>query len=70
MAMNPAMRAVKYLSFGVRGRGTIVFDGYGIRHGWCQWPLNFDPVWIVHCPFFQQVPARTPEGEPDRENEG
>jgi hypothetical protein len=25
------------------------FDPRGVARGWCEWPLNFDPIWIIAC---------------------
>lgn len=27
---------------------------YGIKNGWCNWPLDFDPVWI-ECSYHQEI---------------
>lgn len=27
----------------------VVGDEYGIRSGWFQYPLNFDPCWLNKC---------------------
>lgn len=27
-------------------------DRYGVRSGWCFWPLNFDPTWVGACQGF------------------
>ncbi len=24
----------------------LKFDPHGVKHGWCTWPINFDPVWV------------------------
>ena len=26
----------------------------GVKNGWAIWPLNFDPVWIDECKFFEE----------------
>ena len=28
----------------------LSFDPNGINNGWCNWPINFDPIW-VDCRF-------------------
>lgn len=28
------------------------FAMHGIRQGWADWPLNFDPVWLKACDGF------------------
>lgn len=27
---------------------------HGVRHGWCNWPFDFDPIWIDDCLFFSR----------------
>jgi len=27
---------------------------HGLRSGWANWPINFDPVWINNCGQFQK----------------
>lgn len=22
---------------------------HGVKNGWCNWPLNFDPIWVTDC---------------------
>jgi hypothetical protein len=24
----------------------IIFDKHGIEQGWCNWPFDFDPIWV------------------------
>jgi len=31
---------------------VVEVDEYGVRNGWCLWPLNFDPIWILECDSF------------------
>lgn len=34
--------------------GAVVSrDPVGVRGGWCFWPLNFDPLWILECSGFK-----------------
>ena len=28
----------------------------GVRRGWFNWPLNFDPVWLVTCDSWTDEP--------------
>lgn len=39
----------------VEGAGIINVRGsaYGIKKGWFQWPLNFDPSWLEFCDGFE-----------------
>jgi hypothetical protein len=32
----------------------VVGHERGIRGGWFNWPINFDPVWLVRCDGFAQ----------------
>jgi hypothetical protein len=32
----------------------VEMNPHGIKNGWCHWPLNFDPVWIDKCAFYQE----------------
>jgi len=25
----------------------IEFNHHGVNNGWCDWPFNFDPVWVT-----------------------
>ena len=27
----------------------IVLNPHGVKNGWCDWPLQFDPIWIESC---------------------
>lgn len=31
----------------VAGKEAIQFNPHGIANGWCNYPVNFDPVWIT-----------------------
>ena len=35
----------------------------GVRHGWCCWPILFDPVWVEKCPYYTEKPKKQKEGE-------
>ena len=41
------------LPVGLLGEGAsklnIKGHSYGIRHGWFNWPFNFDPTWLESC---------------------
>jgi len=36
------------LTFTNKETGDLMlkFDSYGVRKGWCKWPVNFDPIWV------------------------
>lgn len=33
--------------------GSFVFNEHGFEKGWCNFPVNFDPVWIKECGGFE-----------------
>ena len=33
------------------GDSLIKLNEHGVRNGWADWPLNFDPIWVESCPF-------------------
>lgn len=33
----------------------IVLNPHGVRNGWCDWPLQFDPIWIESCVGYTEV---------------
>ena len=30
----------------------IKMDAHGVARGWCNWPYDFDPVWLIQCQGF------------------
>lgn len=34
----------------------IRLDARGVRHGWANWPFNFDPVWVEACEGYEEKP--------------
>ena len=49
-------------AFGSVGRGPglnvrrlgVTADSHGVRMGWFNWPLNFDPIWLETCDGFEK----------------
>ena len=33
----------------------IVGNPHGIKKGWFNWPINFDPVWLENCEGFEPI---------------
>ena len=33
----------------VNSEVKIVLDPHGVKHGWANWPYNFDPIWVTSC---------------------
>lgn len=34
---------------------NLKLNSHGMRNGWAFWPINFDPVWVEHCNFYEEV---------------
>jgi hypothetical protein len=32
---------------------NVTANPHGIRHGWFNWPFNFDPTWLESCDGFE-----------------
>ena len=39
---------------------NIKANPHGIKKGWFNFPLNFDPVWLENCDGFQKIEGRNP----------
>lgn len=37
-----------------KGIKTPTLDGYGVRMGWCYFPMLFDPTWVGPCEGFSE----------------
>ena len=33
-------------------KAVVGCSSWGVQKGWCNWPLNFDPIWIESCDSF------------------
>jgi len=31
----------------------VELDQHGVERGWCNFPFNFDPVWVISCSAFK-----------------
>jgi hypothetical protein len=36
------------------GEPAVKLNEHGVKNGWADWPLNFDPVWVEDCKFFEE----------------
>lgn len=36
------------------GIRLVDLDPYGMKNGWCAWPVNFDPIWVKSCQLFEK----------------
>jgi len=34
--------------------GAVVANQHGVDNGWFNWPMNFDPVWLEKCSFYEE----------------
>lgn len=32
----------------------IELDAHGVKHGWANWPWNFDPTWVRKCNGYEE----------------
>lgn len=32
---------------------AVDLDEHGVRKGWAAWPMDFDPIWVKSCIFFE-----------------
>lgn len=32
----------------------VKLSPHGVKNGWANWPLDFDPVWVEFCPFYDE----------------
>lgn len=37
-----------------KGIKKPVLDAYGVKRGWCFFPMLFDPVWVGECKGFSE----------------
>lgn len=42
------------LTMGENEEPMVKMNEHGIKNGWANWPLDFDPVWIEDCKFFNE----------------
>jgi len=42
---------------------------HGKAHGWFNWPINYDPLWLEACDGFDRIPeSEAPMGEADSDS--
>ena len=32
----------------------IKLNSHGVANGWAAWPINFDPVWVEECGYYEE----------------
>ena len=47
ISMLLAMGKLVELNNKKEAKTILSFNPHGVKHGWCFWPLNFDPVWVT-----------------------
>jgi len=58
ISKNPLAEVLAILGSVGRGPGLrinalgVTGDPHGVRNGWFNWPLNYDPVWLLTCAGF------------------
>lgn len=52
----PELKVTAFALAQVTGKvGSYVsLNPHGVKNGWADWPLEFDPVWVEECKFFQE----------------
>ena len=38
---------------------NVIGRDHGYAHGWFNWPLNFDPIWLLNCNGFKEVECQS-----------
>lgn len=33
----------------------VQFKAHGVKNGWYNWPLNFDPIWVESCSLYENL---------------
>jgi hypothetical protein len=44
---------LKYALGGETPRG-VALGLHGVANGWAIWPINFDPVWVKECGYYEE----------------
>lgn len=39
---------------GTESKPAVEVNPWGKSHGWADWPIQFDPIWIDSCVFFAE----------------
>lgn len=37
---------------------NLKLNPHGMRNGWAFWPVDFDPVWVEQCNFYESSEAK------------
>jgi hypothetical protein len=37
------------------GNKAIELDQHGVDNGWAMWPIDFDPIWVKKCQFYNPL---------------
>lgn len=32
----------------------VKLNPHGVKMGWAIWPINFDPIWVEECSFYDE----------------
>ena len=46
---------VAYMLFEAGALGTVVkAHDHGVKMGWFNWPIDFDPIWLEECKLYEK----------------
>lgn len=55
---NTAIDAITLLVSGYSPLESVMgveLNPHGVKSGWCMFPINFDPIWVVNCDSFEKI---------------
>lgn len=58
----PLPAAIKAMALAMHADQTVyraigvTISAHGFKHGWACWPVDFDPIWIEDCQYFDPIP--------------
>ncbi len=53
-SMLELLLATHQVSLTSDGKNLVELNPHGIKNGWANWPLDFDPVWVDDCKFYSE----------------
>lgn len=33
----------------------VSLNEHGVKNGWANWPIDFDPIWVDKCKLFKEI---------------
>ncbi len=37
---------------------AIKLNPHGVKNGWANWPIDFDPIWVDECLFHESLQSK------------